>query len=198
MTIRTEPRARALFAIIKENTEVMKSFFMVSLVMILCGCGVYHIEEDDCVPQVPFVSTPKIRFNLVDVHDDSYSSVELEQSEQFLCVNVPSDGRSCKDFNLDYFPKAITTPLPEGSMLTLTGQMIRAVPWGLMTAFKGELVYLQGVVEGQVVWATETDLRVISMRPEVAESNLKSFRETKLPDGFGESRDWKCPNSKAD
>ncbi len=150
------------------------------------------------MPHAPFVSTPQIHFNLVDVHDDSYSSVELDQGEQYLCVNVPSDGRSCKDFNLDYFPKAITTPLPEGSMLRLTGKVIQAVPWGLMTAFKGELIYLQGVIGGQVVWATETDLRVISVRPEVAESNLKSFRETKLPEGFGESRDWKCPNSKVD
>jgi hypothetical protein len=170
-------------------------FSVALLILTLCGCGLSHVEEGNCVPHVSFVSTPKIHFNLVDVHDDSYSSVELDQGEQYLCVNVPSDGRSCKDFNLDYFPKAITTPLPKDSRLILTGKTIRAVPWGLMTAFRGELIHLQGVIDGQVVWATETDLRVISRRPEVAETNLQSFLKTTLPDGYGDSKDWQCPNN---
>jgi hypothetical protein len=175
--------------------EMMKSSLLVALLMLtLYGCGLSHVEEENCVPQVPFVSTSKILFNLVDVDDESYSTVKLDQGEQYLCVNVPSDGRSCKDFNLDYFPKAITTPLPEGSKLILTGKMIRAVPWGLMTGFRGELIHFQGVVDGQVVWATETDLRVISSRPEVAETNLQSFLKTTLPEGYGGSNDWKCPN----
>ncbi len=126
-----------------------KNLVLILVLIFSTGCGVKIIEKNDCIPKIEFVSTKSVRIHLIDVLEKSfsYSDLRIENNEKFLCVSTPNI-LDCDDS----FGKLKVTELPDGTKLQLTGIAKMIKPVGLSTAFKSELIYLQGIVNKTIVW----------------------------------------------
>ena len=136
------------------------------------GCGININEKKNCIPKVNFESTKSVKMHLIKVVDESFSFSDLKigEDEQYVCLSTPNI-LSCDDS----FGKLKVTELPTGTILRLTGNAKRVEPFGFSTAFKNDMIYMQGKINNITVWIPMFELNLFTEYKKESELNLKGL-----------------------
>jgi len=141
------------------------------------SCGINIIEKKDCVPKVKFVSTENVVMHLITVEDKdfSYSDLKINDNERYLCISTPNF-LGCDNS----FGKLKVKKVPAGTLLKLTGTAKKIKPFGLSTAFKNDITYLQGTVGDIHVWVPLFSLSLFSEYEKESSINAESCKKLKI------------------
>jgi hypothetical protein len=116
---------------------------------------------------------------LIEVVDKnfSFSDLKIEKDEQYVCVSTPNI-LSCDDS----YGKLKVTELPTGTILQLTGNAKRVEPFGFSTAFKSDMIYLQGKINNITVWIPLFELSLFAEYGSESRLNYESSEALGISD----------------
>ena len=132
----------------------MKNWLISLLIIIfLSGCGNRVRDIEECIPKASFVSTKNFQFVSYKPKDKftggAYDSLRIGNSEDWYLnvVDVVNPITQIYTENPYEYHEHL-----KGSNLYLTGKAKIHEAWGLMTAFRSDIVYLNGTIDNRVVW----------------------------------------------
>lgn len=150
-------------------------FLLISISFVSCGINI--IEKKDCIPKVKFVSTENVVMHLIKVENKnfSYSDLKINNDERHLCISTPNF-LGCDNS----FGKLKVKKVPAGTLLRLTGTAKKIKPFGLSTAFKNDITYLQGTLDNITVWVPLFSLNLFSEYEKESSINAESCKILKI------------------
>lgn len=168
----------------------MKKILLVLIcqLLLLTGCGDRTTKIDNCIPQVSYVSTENNVWEVYKVLDKSkkrgFDPLNFFDKDEWYLNLVGKNGQNINSFS---FGGLEIKTLQKGSVLSLTGKAIKKSPYGFMTAFHREMIYLHGHIGNESVWVPAIFLSML------AEDENENNNESNKKIGLNKNDfDWSC------
>lgn len=176
--------------------EIIQNFFIgiwdaiVSVIKLLSMFIFTGFETEvtkNCIPQLEYKSSQKIVFILKETidrtwADKGYDSLSLLNTDTYyLTIDYTS-----KHTYTGYFVDI----LPSGTILKLTGNILRREPYGIIATNNSSRIYLEGIILNKRVWLPIADLSYFN--ESIIAKNIENNKIINFPLTYKDRETWTC------